>query len=58
MIYENTEDVQNALGRMIDNVDLNINKPTEKQKRQFFKATNALNKARQEFDLLNDIKDT
>lgn len=58
MIYESTEDVQNALGRMIDNVDLNIKEPTEKQKRQFFKAKNALNKARQEFDLLNDMKDT
>ena len=57
MIYESTEDVQNGLDRMIYNVDLNIKKPTEKQKKQFYKATNALNKARQEFDLLNDMKD-
>jgi hypothetical protein len=57
MLYESTEDIQNALSRMINNVDLNVKDPTEKLKRQFFKATNALNKARHEFDLLNDMKD-
>ena len=58
MIYESTEDVQNGLRRMAFNVDLNIDKPTERQKRQYYKALNALNKATQEFDLLNDMKDT
>jgi hypothetical protein len=57
MIYESTEDVQNGLRRMVFNVDLNIDKPTAKQKRQYYKAINALNKAVQEFDLLNDMKD-
>ena len=56
MIYESTEDVQNALGRMIANVDLNIKSPTQKQKKQFYKATEMLNRARHEFDLLNDMK--
>ena len=57
VIYESTEDVQNGLRRMVFNVDLNIDKPTEKQKRQYYKAINALNKTVQEFDLLNDMKE-
>jgi len=57
-LYESTEDVQRALGTMINYVDLNIEKPTQKQKRQFYKATEMLNKARHEFDILNDMKET
>lgn len=56
MLYESTEDVQNGLSRMISNVDLNVPLASQKLKKQFYRATEALNKARHEFDLLNDQK--
>lgn len=52
-----TEDVQNIIARLLHEVDLNIQNPTTKVKRQYIKARNALGKARDELDILNDYKE-
>ena len=52
-----TEDVQNIISRLLKEIDLNIQNPTTKVKRQYIKAMNALTKARDELDILNDYKE-
>mgnify|MGYP000318416838 CR=1 FL=1 len=52
-----TEDVQNIIARLLREVYLNVDNPSEKVKRQYFKARNALGKARDELDILNDYKE-
>ena len=56
MIRTETETVQNTLRRLIDQVYLNIDDPTKREKSQYSRAVIALEKARHEFDLLNDLK--
>ena len=51
-----TETVQNTLRRLIDGVYLNIDEPTKREKAQYSRAVIALEKARHEFDLVNDLK--
>ena len=56
MFYESTENAQNTLGRMIKEMKLSsIDGATPATKKQFFKASNAMNKAWQELDILNDM---
>ena len=51
-----TEDVQNILGRLSRETVLNMPTADTKTKRQFSRAMIALEKARAEFDALNDMK--
>lgn len=51
-----TEDVQNVLGSLFRETVLNMPTADTRTKRQFSKAMIALEKARSEFDLLNDLK--
>lgn len=51
-----TEDAQNRVARLLAGIDLNVDSPTIKLKRQYMKALAALNKARDELDILNDMK--
>ena len=51
-----TEDAQNRVRRIMDNMDLNINSPGSKLKKQYHKVEVALANARHELDLLNDMK--
>ena len=52
----NTESVQNSLSRLLKAVDLGVADPNPTLKRRYFKACQALDAARHEFDLLNDLK--
>ncbi len=52
-----TYDIQNDLARIERSAYLNVENPTTKLKRQYHKAIRALQDARHEFDLLNDMKD-
>jgi len=54
---KDTNDVQNTLRRLRDDVDLNVDGPTTAIKRQYSKALIALENARLQFDILNDMKD-
>lgn len=56
MNVKSTEDIQIILERAINTVELNVNKPDIKLKRQYHKAEQALARAVHEFDILNDIK--
>ncbi len=56
MSVKSTEDVQIILDRLINEVELNVNKPNTKIKRQYHKTLSALANAAFEFDILNDIK--
>ena len=56
MNVKSTEDIQIILDRAINTVELNVNKPDIKLKRQYHKAIKALADAAFEFDILNDIK--
>ena len=51
-----TEDAQNTLTRLAKGVYLNISEPSRREKAQYSKAIVALEKARHEFDLINDLK--
>lgn len=52
-----TEDIQNIVRRLEDEIYLNVDKPSVKLKRQYHKAVKALSDARHELDILNDMKD-
>lgn len=52
-----TTDVQNNLKRLVDSVYLNMDLPSQRIKKQYYKATEAMAKAHHEFDLLNDMKE-
>lgn len=56
MSKKETEDVQNTLGRLEEEVYLNVEKPSLIIKRQYHKTTIALTNAKNEFDILNDMK--
>ena len=56
MNIKSTEDVQIVLDRLMNEVELNVNKPSVKLKRQYHKALSALANAAFEFDILNSIK--
>ena len=51
-----TDDAQNILNRLINEVHLNVTNPSIKLKRQYHKAESALANAAFEFDVLNDMK--
>ena len=53
---KNTQDAQNIIQRLEIEVDLQIEYPDIKIKRQYHKAKKALADARHEFDILNDMK--
>jgi hypothetical protein len=52
-----TETVQNIVARLCDEVYLNFPNASIKMKRQYHKAKQALETARLELDILNDMKE-
>ncbi len=52
-----TEDAQNRVGRLLIDVELGIDAPTMKIKRQYLKVRELLHKAKDELDILNDMKE-
>ena len=51
-----TENVHNLLGRISNHIRLGISSPSLEMKKQFFRATQAINQARHELDVFNDYK--
>jgi len=52
-----TEDAQNRVSRLLVEVELGIDAPIMRIKRQYLKARQTLHKALNEFDILNDMKE-
>ena len=52
-----TEDAQNRVGRLLVEVELGIDDPIMRIKRQYLKTRELLYKAKNEFDILNDMKE-
>ena len=52
-----TEDVQNILTRLESEIYLNVNSQTTSLKRQYARAKASLVIAKDQFDILNDMKD-
>lgn len=52
-----TEDAQNRVGRLLVEVELGIDAPIMRIKRQYLKARELLHKAKNELDILNDMKE-
>ena len=57
-MYKETEDIENAIQRLLDAVGLNVNNPTKNIKVKYHKAVMALMDAKHEFEILNDMKET